>query len=532
MTEPPGVQPALGIESVDWSAVGGDRLLVRVTGRWLRRPAAPRGQAMLVVAADTQRHRFPAIPEPPSVGGTPPGAWRVSFSLPSWLAPYLSRRMSLQLGGVIVPLPGARAANPEDAPGEQTVLDADKYAEHGFATMIEAQPDELSDTEARVRELEREVAALRGGAERPEAGEPAGEIWDTPRSPEPTERSTPGELISGALRHEIEIARGVPAAPPPPPPPESSEPRGLRGEHEMVAARARRPHPSQAATPADPVRPDEAGEPEELRRTLADVRSQLELRTESEALLVSTVAALRKELQARTATEAHVRAQLATVQGSLDARTATQSALEATLRELRDELAGLRRVDERELAAQIEAEARVASLAGQLGEMRSQLAALGGERDAAQAEAAAVRTEISRLRSELSAAQEVARRDAAALARAEALLEEAHGLAADAEQRLADEHRRAQEAVAAREQVEREFAEYRERSARVHAAIEELRQQLAAMRGTRAGAALADIEIPPAPTTTAPTPAATVAPGPEQADPSGAVEPERLAEAL
>jgi hypothetical protein len=544
MTEPPGVQPALGIESVEWFAAGGERLIVRVTGRWLRRPAAPRGHAMLVVAADTQRHRFPAMPEPPSIGGTPPGAWRVSFSLPAWLAPYLSRRLSLQIGGVIVPLPGARSVNPEGADGEQTVLDAPEYAEHGFALGVEPQPDELSDTEARVRELEREVAALRRDAENPEPDEPRPASWGEVEPLGSIERSSPAEPITGALRQEIELARGVPPAQPSPPAPESSESRGLSAEREMLAARPRRPHP---VVPSTSAPGDDAGEPDELRRTLADVSSQLELRSESEALLVSTVAALRRELHARTATEAHVRAQLATVQGSLDARTATQSALEATLGELRQELTELRRADDREMAAQADAEARALALARQLSElgsqladMRSQLATLGGERDAAEAESVALRTEISTLRSELSAAQEVSRRDAVALARAEALLAEAHGLAADAEERLAAEHRRAQEAVAAREQVEREFAEYRERSVRVHKAIEELRQQLAAMRGTRAAVAPPETEIQAAPSAEAePAPSAEAAPAPpsmlgeaEAADPTGAVEPERLTEAL
>jgi hypothetical protein len=548
MTEPPGVQPALGIESVEWFATGGERLVVRITGRWLRRPAAPRGKAMLVVAADTQRHRFPAMPEPPSIGGTPPGAWRVSFSLPAWLAPYLSRRLSLQIGGVIVPLPGARSVDPEGADGEQTVLDAPQYAEHGFAPDLEPQSDELADTESRVRELEQEVAALRRGAETPEhlgaeipgPGEPGAEGWGDVEPPGSTERSTPPAQITDALRQEIEIARGVPAAPTPPTPPEASAPRGLTGEREMVAARPHRPYPPQSVAPG--VTGDETGEPEDLRRTLADVRSQLELRSESEALLISTVAALRRELQARTATEAHVRAQLATVQGSLDARTATQSALEATLGELRHELQQLREVEDRELAVQTEADARASALAVQLSElgsqlddMRAQLTTLGGERDVAQAQAAALSEEISTLRTELSTAHEVSRRDAAALASAEALLAEAHGLAADAEERLAAEHLRAQEAVAAREQVEREFAEYRKRSARVHTAIEELRQQLAAMRGTRAPAtppeAFAEPELDRASMAAAPPPM-PVELERQPSDPTGEVEPERLTEAL
>src|SRR5438067_219309 len=44
MNDPSGVQPALGVESVEWFASGGSRITVRVTGRWMRRPATAHEQ--------------------------------------------------------------------------------------------------------------------------------------------------------------------------------------------------------------------------------------------------------------------------------------------------------------------------------------------------------------------------------------------------------------------------------------------------------------------------------------------------------
>src|SRR5450631_2151430 len=68
---------------------------------------------MLVVEAQGRRHRFPAMPEPPSLTGAVPGTWRISFSVPASLAPDLGARTWLQLGAVVTPLPAAV----EPAPG-------------------------------------------------------------------------------------------------------------------------------------------------------------------------------------------------------------------------------------------------------------------------------------------------------------------------------------------------------------------------------------------------------------------------------
>ncbi len=105
MAEPPGAQPALGIDAVEWLATGENTVTVVVTGRWRRR-AAWRGRPMLVIEVHGRHRRFRAIAEPPSVAGATPGTWRISFSIPAELAPHLGRQAWLQLGAVVVPLPG------------------------------------------------------------------------------------------------------------------------------------------------------------------------------------------------------------------------------------------------------------------------------------------------------------------------------------------------------------------------------------------------------------------------------------------
>jgi hypothetical protein len=111
MSDLPGTA-AVGIETVEWAAETGGNLTLRITGRWRRRRPAATGQPTLMIEAEGRRHRFPALPEPPSLGGTGPGVWRLSFTVPGWMAPDLGRTW-LQLGTVVVPLPVA-----VPAPGE------------------------------------------------------------------------------------------------------------------------------------------------------------------------------------------------------------------------------------------------------------------------------------------------------------------------------------------------------------------------------------------------------------------------------
>ena len=114
MSELPGTA-AVGIESVEWLDGGGGNLTVRITGRWRRRRPVASGQTALVIEADGRRHRFPAMPEPPSLAGAGPGMWRLSFSIPGSLAPDLGGHTWLSFGTVTVPLPAPESAFTETA---------------------------------------------------------------------------------------------------------------------------------------------------------------------------------------------------------------------------------------------------------------------------------------------------------------------------------------------------------------------------------------------------------------------------------
>ena len=170
MTDQPGLPSALGIEAVEWAAQGGENLTVRVTGRWRRRRPIPRGQPVLVIEAHGQRHRFPAMPEPPSLTGTAPGTWRLSFSVPASLAPHLGARAWLQLGVVVVPLPvevEPAAHQPAAEPGAP--LDAGSLAErrlHIAELAIQAARQRAAAAEEAAGELSLRIEPLRRELER------------------------------------------------------------------------------------------------------------------------------------------------------------------------------------------------------------------------------------------------------------------------------------------------------------------------------------------------------------------------------
>jgi hypothetical protein len=138
MVDPTGAGGALAIEAVEWTTGDGDRLTVRIRGRWRRRRPDWRGQPLLVIEANAQRHRFTAIPEPPSLAGAPPGRWEMTFSVPAAMAPHLGGRIWLQLGLALVPLPSPAlpVAAGEPPAGPQPV-----------------DPETLSDRRVRTAEL-------------------------------------------------------------------------------------------------------------------------------------------------------------------------------------------------------------------------------------------------------------------------------------------------------------------------------------------------------------------------------------------
>jgi hypothetical protein len=220
MNDPPGVQSALGIEAFEWFAGGGDNLTVRVTGRWRRRRPAWGGQPSLVIEAQGQRHRFPAMPEPPSLTGAVPGTWRISFSVPAWLAPYLGERVWLQFGAVVVALPGTveatagafgdeasrlpegRLVHPErpldpDTLAARRLRSAELAAESARRRAAEAE-DAAAKLAATIEEFERQLDAARQESESLVA-----QLAERERHQREAQQRAHAEL---ALRRELEEA--------------------------------------------------------------------------------------------------------------------------------------------------------------------------------------------------------------------------------------------------------------------------------------------------------------------------------------
>ncbi len=105
MNEPPPLPSALGLEAANWTRREDGSLEVRVTGRWLRRRPLGGGQPLLVIEREGLRHRFPAMPEPPSLTGAAPGTWQMTFIVSAALAPGEGDRAWLQFGTMTIPLP-------------------------------------------------------------------------------------------------------------------------------------------------------------------------------------------------------------------------------------------------------------------------------------------------------------------------------------------------------------------------------------------------------------------------------------------
>ncbi len=425
MTEPTGIPSVLGVESVEWLAEGRENLTVRVTGRWRRRRPAWSAQPVLVVEAAGRRFRFPAMPEPPSLTGTSPGMWRISFAVPAALAPELGGRIWLAVGAVVVPLPAAVEQGPQaaDAPDEappSTISPPSPELEHEHALRSAREADDAQEGLAtRVRELEGELEAARREAERLNAT--LEERERTRRAAEQRAHAehalrrdlarqlagrdrdherTREQLVAVEQRvHELEA--------------ELHEARRRGDEAEQlaaaaVAARQRAERRTEEAEPdvqaaAVPTAPTGALE---LERALRHQRSTAAGRVPAEPSAVVVVPskplarepeppepepgppgpeppepaspsplpgdpaelipALRNELEARASTEAALRARLIGAEAALRARVLIERRTSGVLSQLRQELDGLRTAFDREREARLDAQRRAEELAREL----------------------------------------------------------------------------------------------------------------------------------------------------------------------
>lgn len=160
---------SLGIEAVELLYAGTHpprSITVRVTGRWRRRRAELRGQAMLVVEGPFGRQRFLAMPEPPSLTGAAPGTWRMSFSVPTALVPSLPGRTYLQLGGVMVPLPIGEVTVAGEGAGlpDPELLEARRARSSELAE--ETARRRVVELGAQIEQLERDLVEARAESDR------------------------------------------------------------------------------------------------------------------------------------------------------------------------------------------------------------------------------------------------------------------------------------------------------------------------------------------------------------------------------
>ena len=163
MSDIPALPSAIGIEAVECVAEGSG-MTVRVTGRWRRRRPEWHGPAMLVIEAGDRRHRVPAMPEPPSLTGTLPGTWRISFSVPEELVEHLRGRTWLQLGAVMAPLSlaGLVDAASHGAP-PRPPIDPELLAERqqlGYEFAAQSARRRAEEAEARASELHADIGRL------------------------------------------------------------------------------------------------------------------------------------------------------------------------------------------------------------------------------------------------------------------------------------------------------------------------------------------------------------------------------------
>lgn len=162
------LDPPLKIERVESRDVGGEMLLVRCSGSWTHASPA-RSRPVLVVRSRERAHRFPALPAP---GPPAPGVWRAAFAVPAALRAALGVDLELELGGLVVALPGAEAVEAAFPPAPAGVERRAEQAERASREQAERADEaetlaaelavRVAQLEERLAELEDETAAASG----------------------------------------------------------------------------------------------------------------------------------------------------------------------------------------------------------------------------------------------------------------------------------------------------------------------------------------------------------------------------------
>jgi len=162
------LDPPLKIERVESRDVGGDMLLVRCSGSWTHATPA-RSRPVLVVRSRGRAHRFPALPAP---GPSAPGVWRAAFAVPAALRAALGVDLELELGGLVLALPGAEGVEDAFPPALAGVERRAEQAERASREQAERADEaetlaaelavRVAQLEERLVELEDEATARSG----------------------------------------------------------------------------------------------------------------------------------------------------------------------------------------------------------------------------------------------------------------------------------------------------------------------------------------------------------------------------------
>jgi predicted nucleic acid-binding Zn-ribbon protein len=288
-----GLTTGLELDQVECSPLGGDKLAVRLHGRWPGRPRRAARRVTLIVEDDGRRHRFPAIPQPRSARLADQDAWTASFAVPAWLQPALDTSASLAIGEASIPVPPPEHAPPEHAPPEHAPP--------------EDAPPEVSASEDRPSQADApaETVAPKGNGSAAPAAEQDGN-GARPRGEPPV---TTAEATIAALRNELHERAGAIAR--------------LHGVLADVQAEVEASSTSQARLQSTQ---------DELRRELEGLRGALDTErthraeTESRALSVA-------------AQQASLEQQLSELSGARDQATLEREELNRELSTLRTDLA-------------------------------------------------------------------------------------------------------------------------------------------------------------------------------------------------
>ncbi|MFL5830343.1 MAG: hypothetical protein ACJ76X_10530 [Solirubrobacteraceae bacterium] len=343
----PGVVAALGIETVQWLSEGPDTITVRLSGRWPRRRPTWSGQPLLVIEALGQRHRFPAMPEPPSLSGTAPGTWRMNFSVPAGLASEGETRAWLQLGATLVPLPRdphAASGDPSSSSSLEMRLRSAEAELQGAQARARAAEGAAGELAARLNRLERdahELQALLSERERARReAEQRAYAEEMVRLEVARERDASNQALEHSKTELRELERTL----------ERLRRRADEAEHAAAAAARERGGSRRGR---------------DLARAAVlatETRSAVEVRGVPPASAPSVPL---PPAPVWSEHERHMRFARAAGPSSVSAESAQ---LSETLEALRDELTQLRAIAERERAQRVETEAAAAELARRLHE--------------------------------------------------------------------------------------------------------------------------------------------------------------------